>query len=149
MAPFGLAGQTEQLWLKPLVDGTSTIACTPFCTYGLALGDRVLLSEDDQVTEVIGFFGQPVLRMFLMPSPDPERLVQGITRVKNTIKEAGLLSEWNGERHVAVAIYQTNPRSCSRSWNARSRTEAHSGSGTTPSPSLPEADPRQSTCALP
>ncbi|MFJ6722917.1 DUF4265 domain-containing protein [Streptomyces sp. NPDC091259] len=110
LAPFGLDGQMEQLWLKPLDDGTFTIACIPFCTYGLALGDRVLLSDEDQVTEVIGLSGQRVLRMLLMPSPDRERLPQAITRIKNTIKEAGLLSEWNGDRHVAVDIpSQTNP----------------------------------------
>ncbi|MFJ6368544.1 hypothetical protein ACIQK5_10245 [Streptomyces virginiae] len=50
LAPLGLDGQVEQLWLKPLDDGTF-----PFQTYGLALGDRVRLSANDQVSEVMGF----------------------------------------------------------------------------------------------
>lgn len=110
LAPFGLDGQMEQLWLKPLDDGTFTIVCIPFCTYGLALGDRVRLSGNDRVAEVLGFSGRRVLRMLLMPGPDPERLPQAVARIKNTIKEAGLLSEWNGDRHLAVDIpSQTNP----------------------------------------
>ncbi|WP_338491845.1 DUF4265 domain-containing protein [Streptomyces sp. SJL17-4] len=67
LAPFGLDGQVEQLWLKPLNDGTFSIACIPFQTYGLALGDRVRLSANDQVSEVVGRSSHRVLRMLLMP----------------------------------------------------------------------------------
>lgn len=104
LAPFELDGQMEQLWLKPLNDGTFAIACIPFRTYGLALGDRVVLSADDQVTEVVGLSRHRVLRMLLMPSPDPARLPQAIARIKSAIKDADLLSEWSGDRHVAVDI---------------------------------------------
>ena len=103
LAPFGFDGQMEQLWLKPLDDGTFAIACIPFRTYGLALGDRVVLS-DDEVTEVVGLSRHRVLRMLLMPGADPARLPQAITRIKNAIEEAELLSEWSGDRHVAVDI---------------------------------------------
>lgn len=45
-----------------------------------------------------------------MPSPDPARLPQAIARIKNAIKEAGLLSEWHGDRHVAIDVPpQANP----------------------------------------
>ncbi|MCF3179696.1 DUF4265 domain-containing protein [Streptomyces polychromogenes] len=110
LAPFGLDGQMEQLWLKPLNDGTFSVACIPFRTYGLALGDRVVLSEDDQVSEVVGRSQHRVLRMLLMPSPDPERVAEATTRIKAETDAAGLLSEWNGDRHVAVDVPpQANP----------------------------------------
>ncbi|MCX5192295.1 DUF4265 domain-containing protein [Streptomyces sp. NBC_00249] len=76
LAPFGLDGQVEQLWLKPLNDGTFSIACIPFQTYGLALGDRVRLSANDQVSEVVGPSSHRVLRMLLMPAPDPKQLTE-------------------------------------------------------------------------
>jgi hypothetical protein len=130
----------------------STTARSPspayFRTHGRALADRVLLSDDDQVTKAVRFSGHRVLRMLLMPGPDPARLPQAITRVKDAVKEAGLLSKWSGDRHVAVDVPPgRTPTSCSRSWNARSQRPAHSGSGPTPSPCPPKADPRPSTTA--
>ncbi|MEU2834946.1 DUF4265 domain-containing protein [Streptomyces lavendulae] len=102
LAPFGLDGQMEQLWLEPLNDGTYSIACIPFRTYGLALGDQVRLSEDDEVSEVVGLSSHRVLRMLLMPDSVPEWLGETTDRIKAEIDAAGLLSEWSGDRHVAV-----------------------------------------------
>ncbi|MGW5231194.1 DUF4265 domain-containing protein [Streptomyces nodosus] len=105
----GLDGQIEQLWLKPLNDGTFSIACIPLRVYGLALGDRVLLSEDDEVNEVVGLSWHRVLRM-LMPNPDPKRLIEATARIKHEIDSVGLLSEWSGDRHVAIDVPpQTTP----------------------------------------
>jgi hypothetical protein len=104
LAPFGLDGQKEQLWLNPLNDGTFSIACIPFHTYGLALGDRVVLSDDDEVTEVVGLSWHRVLRLLFVPGLAPEQLAQAVDRIKSGISAAGLLSEWSGDRHVAVDI---------------------------------------------
>ncbi|WP_030971735.1 DUF4265 domain-containing protein [Streptomyces sp. NRRL S-1824] len=104
LAPFGLDGQVEQLWLKPLDDGTFSVACIPFQTYGLALGDRVHLSANGQVKEIVGTSSHRVLRMLLMPVPDPKQLTETIDRIRTEIDAAGLLSEWSGDRHVAVDI---------------------------------------------
>jgi hypothetical protein len=83
LGPFGLDGQMEQLWLRPLDDGTFAIACIPFRTYGLALGDRVRLSgEGTQVAEVLTASGHRVLRMLLITGAGPERLAEGIARIK-------------------------------------------------------------------
>ncbi|MFD4915118.1 DUF4265 domain-containing protein [Streptomyces virginiae] len=90
--------------LKPLDDGTFSIACIPFQTYGLALGDRVRLSANDQVSGVMGFSAHRVLRMLLVPAPDPKQLTESIDRIRTGIDTAGLLSVWNGDRHVAVDI---------------------------------------------
>ncbi|MFG3283351.1 DUF4265 domain-containing protein [Streptomyces sp. NPDC048111] len=103
LAPYGLDGQMEQLWLKPFNDGTFSVACIPFRVYGLALGDRVLLSEDDEVSEVVGLSWHRVLRM-LMPTPDPTRLIEATARIKHEIDAVGLLSEWSGDRHVAIDV---------------------------------------------
>ncbi|MEU1482822.1 DUF4265 domain-containing protein [Streptomyces sp. NPDC005752] len=104
LAPFGLDGEVEQLWLRPLGDGTFSISCIPFRTYGLALGDRVLLSVDDEISEVVETSRHRVLRMLLMPGPEPTRLVEASARIRREIDAAGLLSEWSGDRHVAVDV---------------------------------------------
>ncbi|PIB00002.1 MULTISPECIES: DUF4265 domain-containing protein [Streptomyces] len=125
LAPFGLNGQMEQLWLKPLNDGTFSIACIPFRVYGVALGDRVLLSADDEVSEVVGLSRHRVLRMLLMPGPDPTRLTEATARIKQEIDAAGLLSEWSGDRHVAVDVPpQTTP---SRLFEVMEREVAEAG----------------------
>ncbi|WP_053690172.1 DUF4265 domain-containing protein [Streptomyces sp. WM6372] len=94
----------EQLWLTPLKDDTYSIACIPFQTYGLALGDRVRLSANGRVSEVVGSSSHRVLRMPLMPVPDPKQLTETMDRIRTAIDAAGLLSEWSGDRHVAVDI---------------------------------------------
>ncbi|MGW6982436.1 DUF4265 domain-containing protein [Streptomyces sp. NPDC054932] len=103
LAPFGLDG-VEQLWLKPLGDGTFAVSCIPFRTYGLALGDRVRLSESDQVSEIVEPSSHRVLRMLLMPAPTPQQLTETTDRIRTEINAAGLLSEWSGDRHVAVDV---------------------------------------------
>ncbi|WP_028805763.1 DUF4265 domain-containing protein [Streptomyces sp. 142MFCol3.1] len=104
LGPFGLDGQIEQLWLQPEEDGTYTVTCIPFMTYGLALGDRVRLSPAARVVEVAQTSGHRVLRTLLRPSADAGRLGRSINLIKNSIKESGLLSEWHGERFVAIDV---------------------------------------------
>ncbi|MDV9174730.1 DUF4265 domain-containing protein [Streptomyces sp. W16] len=104
LAPFGLDGQIEQLWLRPEADGTYTVACIPFMTHGLALGDRVRLSPAARVVAVARRSGHRVLRTLLSPSADAERLGRSIDLIKTSIRESGLLSEWHGERFVAVDV---------------------------------------------
>jgi hypothetical protein len=104
LAPFDLDGQIEQLWLLPEEDGTYAVACIPFMTYGLALGDRVRLSAEIRVVEVVQTSGHRVLRALLRPSADTKRLDRSINLIKNSIKESGLLSEWHGERFVAIDV---------------------------------------------
>ncbi|MFE0731812.1 DUF4265 domain-containing protein [Streptomyces antibioticus] len=98
-------GQREQLWLEPAGDGVYSAACIPFRTYGPALGDRVCLSENDEVSEAVERSSHRVLRiMLLTPTPDPGRLVETTDRIRAEISAAGLLSERSGDRHVAVDI---------------------------------------------
>ncbi|MCC9309313.1 DUF4265 domain-containing protein [Kitasatospora sp. RB6PN24] len=102
LAPFGLDGQLEQLWLRPLDGDLFAVACVPFRAYGLALGDQVRLSGDDRVSEVVTSSGHRVLRMLLMPRSDQAELHRVISDIQAEITAAGLLSEWSGDRHVAV-----------------------------------------------
>lgn len=104
LTPFALDGQIEQLWLQSEEDGTYAVACIPFMAYGLALGDRVLLSPEARVVEVAQASGHRVLRTLLRPSTDTERLGRSISLIKNSIKESGLLSEWHGEHFVAIDV---------------------------------------------
>ncbi|MEW1648629.1 DUF4265 domain-containing protein [Streptomyces sp. NPDC091219] len=104
LTPFGLDGQIEQLWLQPEDNGTYKVACIPFMTYGLALGERVRLSPAARVVEVAQASGHRVLRTLLRPSTDAARLGRSISLIKNSIKESGLLSEWHGEHFVAIDV---------------------------------------------
>ncbi|MFD9635585.1 DUF4265 domain-containing protein [Streptomyces violascens] len=105
LAPFGMDGQVEQLWLKPPNDdGSYEVACIPFFTYGLALGDTVLLTDDDYVSAVIKTAGHRTLRLLFIPNLPTADLQQAADRIRADILAAGLLSEWNGERFVAVDI---------------------------------------------
>ncbi|MEU9383853.1 DUF4265 domain-containing protein [Streptomyces sp. NPDC048279] len=104
LAAFDLDGQIEQLWLLPEEHGTYAVACIPFTTYGLALGDRVRLSPGNRVVDVVQTSGHRVLRTLLSPSADAERLGRSIDLIKNAVRESGLLSEWHGERFVAIDV---------------------------------------------
>ncbi|WP_329491960.1 DUF4265 domain-containing protein [Kitasatospora sp. NBC_01246] len=104
LAPFGLDGQAEQLWLKAVNDGSYEVACIPFSTYGIALGDTVLLNDDDYVSEVVGTSQHRTLRLLFTPDLPASDLQLAAGRIKTEITAAGLLSEWNGERFVAVDV---------------------------------------------
>jgi len=104
LTPFDLDGQIEQLWLQPEEHGTYKVACIPFMTYGLALGDRVRLSPEARVVEVAQASGHRVLRTLLRLSTDAARLGRSISLIKKSIKESGLLSEWHGEYFVAIDV---------------------------------------------
>jgi hypothetical protein len=104
LAPFCLDGQIEQLWLQPEEDGTYTVACIPFMSYGLALGNRFRLSPEARVVEVAQPSGHRVLRTLLRPSTNAERLGRSISLITKSIKESGLLSEWHGEHFVAIDV---------------------------------------------
>ncbi|MCF3137221.1 DUF4265 domain-containing protein [Streptomyces olivochromogenes] len=104
LAPFGLEGQVEQLWLKAVNDGTYEVACVPFLTYGVALGDSVLLAEDDYVREVVKTAWHRTLRMLIIPAVPAADLGQVTDQIKSAIRTSGLLSEWSGERLVAVDV---------------------------------------------
>ncbi|MFJ6088427.1 DUF4265 domain-containing protein [Streptomyces sp. NPDC092369] len=104
LTPFDLEGQIEQLWLQPEEHGTYAVACIPFRTYGLALGDRVRLSPEARVVEVAQASGHRVLRALLRPSDDTARLGRSISLIKISVKESELLSEWHGEHFIAIDV---------------------------------------------
>lgn len=103
LAPFGLDGQIEQLWLKAVNDGSYEVACIPFSTYGIALGDIVLLN-DDYVSEVVTNSRHRTLRLLFTADLPPAHLQKAAAQVKAEIIAADLLSEWNGARFVAVDV---------------------------------------------
>ncbi|WP_331765705.1 DUF4265 domain-containing protein [Embleya sp. NBC_00896] len=104
LGPFGLDGRVEQLWLTALNDGSYEVACIPFFTYGLGLGDTVLLNENDYVGEVVGTSWHRVLRILITPDLPSADLEKAVAEVKAEIVAAGLLSEWSGDRFAAVDV---------------------------------------------
>ncbi|MGW7529866.1 DUF4265 domain-containing protein [Streptomyces sp. NPDC054783] len=104
LTPFGLDGQVEQLWLKAVNDGSYEVACIPFSTYGIALGDIVVLNDDDYVSEVVRNSRHRTLRLLFTPDLLPADLQKAADEIKAEIIAADLLSEWNGERFVAVDV---------------------------------------------
>ncbi|WP_176611541.1 DUF4265 domain-containing protein [Actinomadura sp. WMMB 499] len=101
---FGLAGQREQLWLRPCQGGDYVVACLPFRVYGLALNDRVRLSEDGAtVVELLERSGHRVLRVLFTPRSDQDAFM---ARITGEVEIAGLAFEWSGKRHLAVDVPQ-------------------------------------------
>ncbi|MFJ9710833.1 DUF4265 domain-containing protein [Streptomyces sp. NPDC101234] len=100
LAPFDLEGMLEQLWLRELNEGDSyEVCCIPFYAYGLALGDVV--GKTDVVDRLIRNSGRRVLRV-LFAEPRPRE--DSRSALQEAVESAGLLSEWNGDRHVAIDV---------------------------------------------
>ncbi len=104
LAPFDLDGQVEQIWLKAVNDGSYEVACIPFSAYGIALGDVVVLNDDDYVIEVVRNSWHRTLRLLFTPDLPPADLQKATDEIKTEIIAADLLSEWNGARLVAVDV---------------------------------------------
>jgi hypothetical protein len=102
LAPFDLKGMLEQLWLREVDEGSGyEICCVPFYVYGLALGDVVNKNESEVVDSVIRKSGRRVLRIYFV-EPRPSK--DGRSALVGAVESIGLLSEWNGDRHVAIDV---------------------------------------------
>jgi hypothetical protein len=102
LSPFGFPNMNEQMWLKQLDERRYEVSCIPFRVYGLALGDHVELEEGQFISQVVQGSGRRVLRVFFTdprPSVTGDDLRQDLVRA---VELAGLLSEWSGDRHVAI-----------------------------------------------
>ncbi|MEU0435796.1 DUF4265 domain-containing protein [Streptomyces sp. NPDC006290] len=100
LAPFDLEKRIEQLWLSKVDDGYE-VGCIPFWAYGLALGDVVAVSNDGYVSGIVRKSGRRVLRvLFLEPRPSTDSRVP----LRGVLDSVGLLSEWNGDRFVAIDV---------------------------------------------
>lgn len=102
LAPFGFDGEVEQVWLKRLTDEQFSLCCIPFRAYGVSLDDIVELSADRvTVSRVARMSGRRSLRILFLPSSD---LPAVLDRVRGEISRLGLMSEWSGDRHVAIDV---------------------------------------------
>lgn len=102
LAPFDLRGMLEQLWLREAdEEGGYEICCIPFYVYGLALGDVVGKGESETVSRLISKSGRRVFRVLFT---EPRPLTDSRSALRRVVDSAGLLSEWNGERHVAIDV---------------------------------------------
>jgi hypothetical protein len=104
LAPFGFPQMNEQMWLKQLDEVRLEVCCIPFRAYGIALGDQVELDIERYVARIVHGSGRRVLRIFFK-NPRPSK--NGIDARQDLIRQinsASLLSEWSGDRHVAVDV---------------------------------------------
>ncbi|MET8243118.1 DUF4265 domain-containing protein [Streptomyces sp. NPDC005202] len=105
LEPFGFDGMCEQIWLSTRTDGGYEVACIPFRVYGMALGDVVELRDSRFVERVAGRSGRRVFRVFFVeprPSDDSRHAL------KRAVQSGGFLSEWSGDRHVAVDVPESS-----------------------------------------
>lgn len=72
----------EQLWARKLGENEYEICCIPFFVYEIALGDVVMLTPDNEVSEVVRKSGNAVFRVSLSASSQPE------TAWKDVVKRA-------------------------------------------------------------
>ncbi|MEW2634834.1 DUF4265 domain-containing protein [Streptomyces sp. NPDC048389] len=101
LVPFGMANSLEQLWLRPTDGESYVVSCIPFFAYGLALGDTVILRDGRFVTSVHGRSGRRALRVMFTESPEVSQLC---SMLRDMLISHELMSEWNGDRHVAVDV---------------------------------------------
>lgn len=103
LAPFELAGQIEQVWLRRAGEDQAVLCCVPFRAYGLALRDTVRLSAENMVIGLVRRSGNRVLRALLLEAA-PDVLGELGARIDALNSLAGLLYEWSGDRHVAIDV---------------------------------------------
>lgn len=102
LAPFGLEGEMEQLWLRNLGDGQFSVCCIPFRAYGLALDDVVGLSADGTtITRLVRRSGRRALRILFIAFPD---LADVLEQIGSEVLRLGLMSELSGDRHIAIDV---------------------------------------------
>ncbi|MEV8094371.1 DUF4265 domain-containing protein [Kitasatospora sp. NPDC085879] len=102
LAPFDLRGMLEQLWLREAdEEGGYEVRCIPFYAYGLALGDVVEKSESETINRLIRKSGRRVLRILFT---EPRPLADSRSVLREAVGSVGLLSEWNGDRLVAIDV---------------------------------------------
>ncbi|MFG3046720.1 DUF4265 domain-containing protein [Streptomyces sp. NPDC048241] len=100
LTPFDLPGMREQLWLREVDEGGAyEVSCIPFYAYGVALGDVVGTSDAHDVVRVIRKSGRRAIRV-LFTEPRPS--VDSRSALRAAVESANLLSEWNGDRMVAI-----------------------------------------------
>jgi hypothetical protein len=99
----GMQGRLEQLWARQLSENEFVVCCIPFFTYGIALGDRVFtsLQEDRRyiIEDVRERSGRHVSRLWLKDVDDAGR-----AELKVFISEQRLLSEWYSTNLLALDI---------------------------------------------
>jgi hypothetical protein len=104
LSAYGLDGQFEQLWLRPIGSGVYELTCIPFCVYGLAFLDRVTLTDDGHsVCRILEPSGRRVLRILLMEEYG-DRLPAVLDGIASIVSSLKLHSEWRGGRHVAIDV---------------------------------------------
>ncbi|MGW2840350.1 DUF4265 domain-containing protein [Streptomyces sp. NPDC001493] len=102
LAPFDLRGMLEQVWLREIgEEGGYEVCCIPFHAHGLALGDVVEKGESETVSRLIRKSGRRVLRVLFA---EPRPLTDSRSALRMAVDSAGLLSEWNGDRFVAIDV---------------------------------------------
>jgi Domain of unknown function (DUF4265) len=104
LTSFGFPGLNEQIWLKQVGEARYEVRCVPFRAYGIALGDEVELHDGRSISRVVQSSGRRVLRIFFTnprPSENGDDARGALTR---EVDSAGLLSEWSGDRHVAIDV---------------------------------------------
>ncbi|MEU1376190.1 DUF4265 domain-containing protein [Streptomyces triculaminicus] len=104
LGPFGFDNMYEQVWLRPVSEGSYELTCLPFRAYGLSLGDIVELHDGRFVEKVTKRSGHRVFRVFFT-EPRPSATGRD-TRIdlRTAITSGAFLSEWSGDRHVAVDV---------------------------------------------
>ncbi|MFJ2914522.1 DUF4265 domain-containing protein [Streptomyces sp. NPDC087228] len=105
LAAFGFVNQMEQVWLGAEGDGSYEVLCIPFRVYGLSLHDIVELDlDEDIVSEVVRRGGHRTMRALIGPGVSADGIAEISTAINSFTEVSGFLSEWSGNRHVAIDI---------------------------------------------
>src|SRR5262245_39021055 len=63
LTSHGMEGRWEQLWARRIDANRFEVCCIPFFTYGIGLGDQVIVSESNIIEKVSTKGGHSTLRV--------------------------------------------------------------------------------------
>lgn len=101
LSSHGMPGRFEQFWTRRVSDTRFEIACVPFFTYDIALGDTVEVGTDGVIQRVVNKSGHRTLRLAVMNESEVAALHLVLHEwALNT----GLFYEWHGSGYLAVDV---------------------------------------------
>jgi hypothetical protein len=96
-----MPGRFEQFWTRRVSNTVFEIACIPFFTYGISLGDKVRINEDGVIEQVVEKSGHKTMRVAVVNKSNQDHIHKALHEwVANT----GLLYEWYAPGYLAVDV---------------------------------------------
>jgi hypothetical protein len=101
LADDGMPGQYEQMWTRTEDGRHHELCCIPFFTYGLSLGDVILLTGDDGGRQMLAKSGHRTIRVAVQDETYAHEEHEGM---HGALTKIGVLAEFRGHAHGYCAV---------------------------------------------